>query len=180
MLQLPNDGTFSDILPGFRQVHVRLSGNPQSWGVFGTIFDAVKETLANAGWAVDNVSFSGSGIGCTNYGCTIDVFVTVSNIYSQSDIETNIVRDLAGTFGVTGISVISGGTPPVSDGGYIYDGGDLGTVTVHTGDNTGASGLPSVPAGGTNLLNNFATGLGISTPLVLAGGVLLALVLLKR
>jgi len=195
MIELPNDGTLGDTLAGFRQVHVRVTGNPQSWGFFGTIFDAVKGTLEDANWLVDSVTASGSGVGCTNWGCTLDIFVEVNNIYSQADIEQNIVRDLSGTFGVTGISVISGGNPPVSNGGgynggynnggyggYVYNAGDLGTVTVHTGDNTGASGLPSAPAGASNgdYLKKFAEGLGMTTPMVVAGGVLVALVLLKR
>jgi hypothetical protein len=193
MIHLPNDNNLGDTMPGFRTVHLQLYGVPQQVGWFSTVDQLVAEALANAGWAVDSVVVSGSGVESTRFGTYLDVFVEVNNIYSQADIEQGIVRDLSGTFEVTHLSVISGGNTGSNGGGYtnsgggIYDAGQLATVTVHTSDNTGASGLPSVPqttggvgVGGTQFLNNLATGLGISTPVVLLGGAVLLAVMLKK
>jgi hypothetical protein len=177
----------------FRDVHIQVYGQPQSWSFFGTISDAVQEALNNAGWAISRVAPAGTGIGCTNYGCTLDIYAVVSNLFDQAAIEQQLPQDLAGVFSVTNISIISGGASPgvpAGGSGLIYDGGNLATVTVHTGDttNTGASGLPSVnsPGGGSNSLfgslgsvDLSSLGLGVVGGGVIVGGLLL-LVALKK
>lgn len=72
-------------------------------------------------------------------------------------------------------------TAPATTGGGVNTGGGNTQPNTNYGQpNAGVNPNVAPPAGGTNFLDNFATGLGVSTPIIMLGAGVLLLVVLKK
>lgn len=139
--------------------------------------------LAAKNWLIEDIADESGWTGDYVYRITATVGVN----YTDSEIQRQMQRDLAGLFTVTAISTLSPPYSPAS-GGYVYQAGNLGTVNVYGGGpsanytQTPAAGNPATGGngGGSDFLANLGLGAGISTPIALLGGaVVLALILRK-
>lgn len=149
---------------GLRDVVVRVRGDVV--GVGGVIFlplgayrivnarDAIRDALWQRNWAVKSVSQSPG---------SFDVAVSVKQEYSDSQIINNMRRDLADVVTVTGVSVVS-----------------KSAVTYVTPSGFGSVNIGSAGADDTGFLSNLGLGLGVSTPVVLLGGAVLLVLLMRR
>lgn len=178
-----NDGTLGDA-SGFHDVHVRVNGSRPAgqwifpnWNPLGL---DIANQLANKLWAVLNVTSTG-GTFDSNY--TFDIHVRVHDIYDDETVKSNMVRDLNPVFHVSGISIIASGPRGTSSSSSATSTGtNSGTSTSSTAGTPNA-GLPAATnpgTSGTNLLGNFATGLGISTPVALLGGAVLLILIARK
>jgi hypothetical protein len=145
-----------------RTVKIQVFGVAEGWAqglALESTDYAVRSALQAAGWNVVSVNLSGSGIGSTRYGEWLDIYVNVDDQFSQADIERNIVTDLAGTFGVSQVSV-----------------NDPNATGMHT-TNTGASGLPPVDGKG-GLFGENPLGDSTTSTLLFGAVALIAVVIL--
>lgn len=111
----------------------------------------------------------------------------IGSHYSNEQIRTQIQNDLAGLFTVSGVTVLSRSNPNPS-AAPVYNAGNLGTVTVYGSDPGGyqstggavAPGGSSAGSSNTDFLGSLGMGLGVSTPVVLLGGAVLLVLLMRR
>lgn len=169
---------------GFHDVHVRVNGSRPSgyWAIptVTSVADDIANTLRSYLWLVTNVANTGS-VFATDY--TFDIFVRVGDIYTDEQVKSNMVRDLTGVFNVSGISIISSG--PRGNPAPANTNTNPGTGTnTNTGSGTPNAGLPAAnnptAPSSTGFLDNLGLGLGVSTPIVLLGGGVLLLLILKK
>lgn len=166
---------------GAYNLHLRIDGNVPSGGLLfddTPVRDRIWERLRQMNFIVDNVANVG---GVFQWGYSYDLFLQVWNEFSPEEVKANVVRDLAGTFNVTGISVISSNRPA---GGGQQGGGQQGTINNYYG--TPNAGLPGANASGRDDdddddkefdFSAFLTGMGSGG---LIAGVVLLVVLLKK
>ena len=168
-----------------RDVSLRIDGSFQSllpsWG-YDNNADGIKTLLNSKGWIVEQVDNVSPGYFPGVSGFSYNVYAVVGSNYSDRQIQDQIRRDLSGYFNVTGVSTLSAPWTPV------VNGGNLGTVNVYGGSSQPTANYagPVPPAGTTvstgssGVLSNLGLGLGISTPIAIAGGALLLVLLLKK
>lgn len=156
------------------------SGN---WRTGATLRD-----LLNAkGWLITRVTDESGWTG--EYIYKLDG--VIGSHYSANQIRTQIQNDLAGLFTVSGVTILSRSNPNPA-AAPVYNAGNLGTVTVYGNEpgayqNTGPAASPNNPAGNNALgnnagdfLGNLGMGLGVSTPVLLLGGLVVVAVMMRR
>lgn len=182
--------------PGYHDVTVRVSGqfvrDVPSWIVYasGASLLGVGAILADAGknaagikallesklWIVESVVDQSGWFG--EY--IFNISVVVANGYNDAAVQQSIQQALSELFIVNGVSIVSSGyssagptiqnppnTPPAN---YVPPTGGAAVP--------GGSGLPSIIPNSS--LDAFASSLGVSTPIAIAGGLVLLVLILKR
>ena len=150
-----------------KEVVLQLKGNTPFYSIYYTNEPSkIKGTLNGKGWNVSQVIEMDSGYG--GYGTrTWNIYATVADVFSDSEVVGRCRADLESTMNVAKISIIQEG--PTN---YIQ-----AAVGANQNDISGGTG-------GSGFFDNFGLGLGgglgLSTPIVIAGGVLLLVVLMKR
>jgi len=160
-----------------RDMVIRVSGYQQS-SLYPISADGLKDLLNSKGWIVEQVSNTSDSWFPGVSGFIYRVYAVVGTNYTDSEVTNQIRRDLDGYLSVSGVTIESGSYVPPS------------TVPVgntHSANpQGGSSGIPPAtvpnagPSLGSSFVNNFAQGLGVSTPVALLGGGLILLLILKR
>lgn len=182
-----DDGTLSgarDYDPSgalLRDVELRIDGRFQSnlsgWFSDNRNAAGIQAWLEGRGWIIERVANESTAWFPQQSAFNYRIFAIVATHYSDRTIQDQLRRDLSGFFNVTGISTVS---PPWA--------GQVGTVTIDGRDRTPANYQAQTPpaatpppgAAGSGFLDDFAKGLGISTPIALVGAGLLVVLLLRR
>lgn len=176
-LSIYND-TLGDVT-GLHDVHLRIDGSFASGNIFATGASRIEDRLWETGWYPLRVAISASIWGITSF--TFNVFVKVGDQYDDETVVRNMVRDLAGVFNVTGISVVSSG--PRGSSQPPSNNPPRNNPTPQP-SGTPNAGLPAAAnnttAGGGDFLSNVGLGLGISTPVILLGAGVIALIVLRK
>lgn len=164
---------------GTREVTIYVTGNvgfANAAASASLVASRIRAVLSANGWSIRNVTPALAGFGMTSQS-----YVIIANVFrnfSDSQILSNVRRDLASVMTVTRASIVlsaasgsAGGSIGVPAGGVDYQ-----NVPASAG-NTGGSGVGNAISGA---LNNFALGSGITTPLVIGGGLLVLLLILRK
>lgn len=126
------------------------------------VTSSIRAALEDRGFMVQQVSDVGLGSGGRKFRITL----LVIDGWSDSDVRSSVANTLANIMQVNKVSVAS--TPP---GGSVWGGS--------TGGNYGGGGAGNND--GISLdWNNLLTGVGISTPVVIVGGALVLLLILRK
>lgn len=147
------------VQPNAREVVIEIKGSPAD-GWFYSEKEWIENVLEARGWNITNVGqISGAG------GAGVwRVTAMVGNQYSDAQIVTNARNHLAAQgMTVTGVAIVQ-----ASQATYVS-----GNVAPSGGDGSNASGFNSMIAGA-------ALGLGVSSTVLIVGGVAVAVLLLRR
>lgn len=172
---------------GFRDVEIRIRGTFQSatnYYSIGNDANGIAATLNNKGWIVGQVTYETQTwfTGPDYYR----IFVVVNNVYSDREVQDQIRRDLAGYFNVEGIELLSqpytGALINIGtfDGGTVYGSGNGSGANY--GQQTPGAGNPASQGGllPSSAIDAFAGSLGISTPIAIAGGLVLLVLIMRK
>lgn len=160
-----------------RDVDFRIEGDFVSSVHFGDQ-GGIPDLLGGKGWIIGGIVNESSVWPGSPW--TFRISAIVGTDYTDRQVQDQAIRDLAELFRVSSFSIL---TAPYS--GYVYQAGNIATVTVNGGGGANYSPTPGVPTpgtsgGGSDFLSNLGLGAGISTPIALLGGaVVLALILRK-
>jgi len=174
-----NDGTFGEAAnygPMFRDVVILVSGYQQSaldavssWGI--------QDRLNAIGWIIDRVNNVSANWFPGLTGMTFRVYAVVHVNYSQSQIVSSIQRDLDGYLNVSGVSIESDNLPAVVNNLPQQSQNPQAQTILPAID---PNSLPSSAPNLGDVVGNFATGLGISAPILLVGGLAVVLILARK
>lgn len=170
--------------PYLRDVSVRIDGNFQSnlpaWG-YDNNAEGIQTVLNSKGWIAEQVTNVSSGWFPGISGFSYEIFAVVGVNYTDREIQDNLRRDLSGFFNVTGISTTSSAYTPPTGTAYVPPGQTPPPVIYGT-PTPGATPTPTqgTPTSIDNFVSDFASGLGFSTPMILLGGAVLLVLIMKR
>lgn len=166
-------GSASDYGPAYRDVVIQIDGIYQSylpsWNVDNNAA-GIQQTLNSKGWLIEQVANISTAWFPEQSHFTYVVYAVVGNAHSDGEVVSNIQRDLAGFFNISGVSVLS--TP--------YNGPSGQQSSFPAVNYLPATPGVSLAPAGSSFLDSLGTGLGISTPIVLLAGGVLLLIVLRR
>ena len=148
-----------------REVTVEVVGAVVGWSSFllpmygvyqvATAAGKVKAILEREGWKIVGDPIEAGFV--AGYGQRFLVRALVNSQYSDADVLHNMKVQLSSLLTVASVKIVEKKAPVNVDGSQ-----------------------SSYSPGGSGVLSSFALGMGVSTPILIAGGAVLLLVLLKR
>lgn len=166
-----------------RDVELQIDGQFPTPGLADTNANGIRNTLNGKGWMVEQVTDLAANWFPGFSGYSYRVFAVVGTNFTDRQIQDQIRRDLVGFFNVSNVSTLSAPWTPPS--GYVHNAGQIATVNVPIPPANYQPILPATrnqpsAASGGGFLDQLGFGLGISTPLVLVGVGIVALVILRK
>lgn len=193
------DDTFGQI-PGYHTVVLRGTAVAnQGNSTASEIANTIRYQLNQLGYGVPavRVEWSDGLGGYLNYGINLEIEVNARN-EDPAEYVRQLITQAAGSITWTTVastySYLTNIALRVESDDYVApSGGNTGGQSTGTGGggntnygqpNAGVNPTPQTilpgAGSGTHFIDNFATGLGVSTPVIIAGGAVLLLLLLKK